>query len=113
LTAWLCKVAFRAALRLRAAVARRRRHEREAARSSPVAPLSADLESQEVFQVLAEELRRLPEKYRAPLALCYLDGRTHGEAARLIGIPRGSMAKRIGEGLRRLRQRLAARGFTF
>jgi RNA polymerase sigma factor (sigma-70 family) len=112
LTAWLCKVAFRAALRLRAAVARRRLREQQAARpSADVAPLSADLESQEMFQALAEELQRLPEKYRAPLALCYLDGRTHDEAAQLIGLPRGSMAKRIREGLHRLRQRMANRGF--
>jgi RNA polymerase sigma factor (sigma-70 family) len=112
LAAWLCKVAFRAALRLRAAVARRRRREREAARSSAVAaPLPPDLEKKEIFQALAEELQHLPEKYRVPLALCYLDGRTHAEAAQLIGLPRGSMAKRIREGLRRLRERLAARGF--
>ncbi len=112
LTAWLCTVAFRAALRLRAALAKRRRREREAARSSSVvAPLPADLERNEIFQALAEELQRLPEKYRAPLALCYLDGRTHAEVAQLIGLPRGSMAKRIREGLRRLRERLVARGF--
>jgi RNA polymerase sigma-70 factor (ECF subfamily) len=113
LTAWLCKVAFRAALRLRAAVAKRRRHEREAARPSAVlAPLSADLERKEIFQALAEELQHLPEKYRAPLILCYLDGRTHTEAAQVIGLPRGSMAKRIREGLLRLRERLATRGFV-
>ena len=112
LTAWLCKVAFRAALRLRAAVANRRRRERAAARPSPVvAPLSADLERKEIFQALAEELQRLPEKYRAPLVLCYLDGRTHGEAAHMIGLPRGSMAKRIRQGLLRLRVRLVTRGF--
>ena len=112
LTAWLCKVAFRAALRLRAAVANRRRRERAAARPSPVvAPLSADLERKEIFQALAEELQRLPEKYRAPLVLCYLDGRTHADAAQMIGLPRGSMAKRIRQGLLRLRVRFVTRGF--
>jgi RNA polymerase sigma-70 factor (ECF subfamily) len=112
LTAWLCKVAFRAALRLRTAVANRRRREREAARPSPVvAPLYADLERKEIFQALAEELQHLPEKYRAPLVLCYLDGRTHADAAQMIGLPRGSMAKRIRQGLLRLRARLVTRGF--
>ena len=112
LAAWLCKVAFRAALRLRAALANRRRRERETARLSAVVfPLSADLESKEIFQALTEELHRLPEKYRRPLVLCYLDGRTHGEAAQEIGLPRGSMAKRIHEGLLRLRERLVNRGF--
>jgi RNA polymerase sigma factor (sigma-70 family) len=113
LTPWLCKVAFRTALRLRAALARRRRREKEAPRrSGVVAPPSADLERDEIFQALSEELQGLPEKYRAPLVLCYLDGRTHGEAAQLIGLPRGSMAKRIREALRRLRERMAARGFV-
>jgi RNA polymerase sigma factor (sigma-70 family) len=112
LTSWLRKVAFRAALRLRGAAARRRRREQQAARpAAVVTSLSADLEKKEIFQALAEELQRLPEKYRAPLALCYLDGRSHGDAAQLIGLPRGSMAKRIREGLFRLRKRLVARGF--
>jgi polysaccharide export outer membrane protein len=53
----------------------------------------------------------LPEKYRRPLILCYFEGRTHEEAAQTIGLPRGSMAKRIGEGLERLRERLLERGF--
>jgi RNA polymerase sigma factor (sigma-70 family) len=113
LTAWLRKVAFRAALRLRAAAGRRRRREQQAARPSAViTALSADLEKKEIFQALAEELQRLPEKYRVPLTLCYLEGRAHGDAAQRIGLPRGSMAKRIREGLFRLRERLLARGFT-
>ena len=45
--------------------------------------------------------------------LCYFDGRTHADAAREIGVPRGSMAKRIGEGLECLRERLLDRGLTF
>jgi len=61
--------------------------------------------------VLGEELQRLPEKYRAPLLLCYFEGRTHSDAAREIGLPRGSIAKRIGQGLERLRERLLDRGF--
>ena len=61
--------------------------------------------------MLREELQRLPEKYRVPLALCYLEGRTHAEVARAVGLPRGSVAKRIGEGLGRLREGLAGRGF--
>ena len=54
-----------------------------------------------IDQIRIEELQRLPEKYRVPLVLCYIDGRTHADVGRAIGLPRGSVAKRIGEGLER------------
>jgi RNA polymerase sigma factor (sigma-70 family) len=115
---WLYKVAYRLALRSRATTARQRLTEQEAgaagcggaARAAADQP-GEDVEQQELRQVLREELQRLPEEYRAPLMLCYLDGRTHADAAREIGLPRGSMAKRIGEGLEYLRERLLVRGF--
>jgi RNA polymerase sigma factor (sigma-70 family) len=111
---WLYKVAYHLALRSRAVSARQRQTERDAAEDESSAALAApgdDLEQQELRQVIREELDRLPEKYREPLILCYFDGRTHADAAREIGLPRGSMAKRIGEGLERLRERLLDRGF--
>jgi RNA polymerase sigma factor (sigma-70 family) len=113
LAGWLWTVASRQALRLRAVIARRRRKEKQAAndRASQEVPESA-AEEQEARDALREELQRLPEKYRAPLVLCYLAGRTHDEAARALGMPRGSMAKRIAEALDRLRERLIARGFA-
>jgi len=114
LAGWLYKVAYHLALRLREVAARQRRREKEAARGRSSRAASADhaaLEKQEIREALTEELERLPDKYRVPLVLCYFDGRTHDEAARAIGLPRGSMAKRIGEGLERLRERLNDRGF--
>src|SRR5262249_62020808 len=99
---------------LRAVAARQRRSERGAAngRAAHGANASADeIEKREMYQALREELQRLPEKYRVPLVLCYFDGRTHDEAARAIGLPRGAMAERIGEGLERLRVRMLDRGF--
>jgi RNA polymerase sigma factor (sigma-70 family) len=115
LTGWLYKVAYHLALRLRAVAARQRRYEQHAAngRAGQDAESISDLEDRELRQALSEELQRLPEKYRTPLILCYFDGCTHDEAARTIGMPRGSMAKRIGEGLERLRERLNERGFIF
>jgi RNA polymerase sigma factor (sigma-70 family) len=115
LAGWLYKVAYHLALRLRGATAQQRRVEERAAGDRPVRAgdeSAADLEQQEAHQALREELDRLPEKYRAPLVLCYFDGQTHDEAARTIGLPRGSMAKRISEGLEQLRERLLVRGFV-
>jgi RNA polymerase sigma factor (sigma-70 family) len=114
LTGWLYRVAYHVALRLRSRAARQRRTERYAAKrrlSEGASDLFVDLEKHELRQALREELERLPEKYRLPLILCYFEGHTHAEAARMIGLPRGSIAKRIGEGLERLRERLLTRGF--
>jgi RNA polymerase sigma-70 factor (ECF subfamily) len=114
LAGWLFKVAYHLALRLRAVAVRQRRREKGAAngRSSEAASeCSAGLEQQELFQAIREELQGLPDKYRVPLVRCYFDGQTHDEAARAIGLPRGSMAKRIGQGLEQLRERLLHRGF--
>lgn len=111
---WLYKVAYHLALRTRATVAKQRLGEREAAFEEAGSPAPADnsldLDQQELHQVLREELQGLPEKYRTPLALVYIDGRSHADAAQAIGLPRGSMAKRVGEGLDRLRERLVDRG---
>jgi RNA polymerase sigma factor (sigma-70 family) len=108
---WLYKVAYHLALRSRAVAARQRLTERTADPGEPIDLPAPDLDEEEVRQALREELQHLPEKYRAPLMLCYFDGRTHADAAREIGLPRGSMAKRIGEGLEHLRERLLVRGF--
>jgi RNA polymerase sigma factor (sigma-70 family) len=112
---WLYRVAYHAALRLRSVAARQRSTEAEAAResnSTATAEGPTEVELEELRNAVREELDRLPEKYRTPLTLCYLDGRTHADAAREIGVPRGSMAKRVGEGLDRLRERLLDRGIT-
>ena len=60
--------------------------------------------------VLHEELQRLPAKYRAPLVLCYLEGRTNEEAARIIGCPKGTVLSRLAWARQRLRARLTRRG---
>jgi RNA polymerase sigma factor (sigma-70 family) len=107
---WLYKVAYRVALRAQA-VARRRR-EGDAA-GLPTLPDPRSLPAPdwaEVRGVLDDELNRLPEKYRAPVVLCYLEGLTNEEAARQLSCPAGTLKTRLAYARRLLGGRLARRG---
>jgi RNA polymerase sigma factor (sigma-70 family) len=111
LASWLYTVARNLALKLRARVAQRRSHEKEATTMPAIEPCD-ETAWREVRHVLDAELGQLPEKYRAPLVLCHLEGLTHEAAARELGWPAGSIAKRLARGQQLLRSRLAGRGLT-
>jgi RNA polymerase sigma-70 factor (ECF subfamily) len=106
---WLYGVACRTAARARRMAARRRNHERQAAAAPATSPVEAVL-WQDLRPVLDEEIRRLPERYRAPFVLHYLEGRTNQEAARQLGCPEGTVLSRLAWARQRLRRRLALRG---
>jgi RNA polymerase sigma factor (sigma-70 family) len=108
---WLHEVAYHLALRQRAHTARRQQHERQAAKV-PSEETMTDLDRRELRQVLDEELRRLPEKYRTPLVLCDLEGRSNEEAARALACPVSTLGWRLGRGRELLRGRLLRRGLT-
>jgi C-terminal peptidase prc len=108
---WLHGVACRTAARARTARARRRAHERKVAAVSASEPSTAAV-WQDLRPVLDEEVNALPERYRAPLVLCYLEGLTYGEAAARLGCPLGTVAVRLARARDRLRARLARRGVT-
>src|SRR5262249_3371942 len=57
-------------------------------------------------------LGQLPDRNRAPLLLCYLEGKTQDEAAAELGWPRGTLKRRLERGRDLLRSRLARRGIT-
>ena len=72
-----------------------------------------EMERWELGRLVRDELRRLPEKYRSPVVLCYFEGRTHAEAARQLGYPAGSISRRLKRAGVLLRRRLIHRGLTF
>jgi RNA polymerase sigma factor (sigma-70 family) len=111
---WLFGVAARVSVRIRRQTVRRTivRAEAHAGIRSGTHP-DSDLGWRELCQALREEMNRLPEKQRQPLALCYWQGLTQDEAARRLGWPRGTLKRRLESGRDRLRQRLAARGLAF
>ena len=105
---WLYTVAFRAALEARAALSRRRARERQV--DAMPHPEVSGPEPQDWRPVLDEELNALPEKYRAAVVLCDLEGRPRKEAARLLGLPEGTLSSRLATARRALAGRLTRRG---
>jgi RNA polymerase sigma factor (sigma-70 family) len=116
---WLFGVAGRIAARARVAAARRRKHESGAAeeaarresRSGPTWPESEqERHERDLAAALHEELSRLPEKYREPVVLCYLEGRTYQEVADHLRRPIGTVKVRLSRARGLLRGRLTRRG---
>jgi len=109
---WLHGVAHRVALKARGTAARRWQHERQAGAMTNEAWTDAAPDNQDLRPVLTEELNRLPEKYRTPLVLCYLEGKSNEEAARQLGCPVGTVWARLTRAREQLRGRLARRGLA-
>jgi RNA polymerase sigma factor (sigma-70 family) len=107
---WLHGVAYRIALKARTQGSRRRLIEAQATGANDTVGTGDWIDWQELRQVLDEELQRLPAKYRAPLLLCYLEGKTRDEAATQLGWSPGSVKGRLERGRDLLRSRLARRG---
>lgn len=110
---WLHGVAHRVATRARVTAARRSARAPfgtdAIAHHEPGEDSSMDLEP-EPIPWLHEEVRRLPERYRVPVLLCYFEGLTHEQAASRLGWPIGSVKGRLSRARDLLRRRLTRRG---
>lgn len=125
---WLCGVARRLSLNARAGASRRWRRETPVTALAgvgsdgrvghgpipealhPAADPFAEIVRRDLRRALDDELNLLPEKYRAPVVLCDLEGLTHEEAAHRLGWPAGSISRRLGHARALLRRRLGGRG---
>jgi RNA polymerase sigma factor (sigma-70 family) len=111
LGSWLYRVAYHMALKVRRQKANRRKREERAAVPEAADPL-AEVTGRELLAAVDEELNRLPERYRAPLISCYLEGQTRDEAARQLGCSESTLKRRLEEGKSRLHARLGRRGLA-
>ncbi len=110
-SSWLFGVARRAAARIRMDEARRQHHElRRAARLPALTSGDRELADADLYPELHAEIERLPQKYRVPIVLCYLDGLTHEQAASRLRWPLGTVKTRLTRGRERLRARLEKHG---
>jgi len=113
---WLHGVALRTAREVN--MQHLRRKQREAARAEEIAnePISAtdcpelQLVCREEIQALHDEVARLPERYRAAVVLCELEGLSYQEAALRLRCPVGTIGVRLKRARQRLRERLIRRG---
>lgn len=105
---WLHQTAYRVCCKARVGASRRRFHESQAGamKTTPTATaIDADFRD-----LLDEELERLPDKYRLPLVLCYLEGKSNEDAAAELRWTRGTLSGRLARGRDLLGQRLTRRG---
>ena len=108
---WLYGVAYQTAVKARASTFKRRGREKQVPEMPE--PEAASAESgEDVLPVLDQELSRLPDKYRVPIVLCELEGKSHREAAEQLGWPVGTVSGRLSRARAMLAKRMARHGFV-
>ena len=111
LSHWLYKVALRVAFKARTSADRRRTSQQLSDESVHDQRTENRARSEQDWRLaLDEELSGLPDKYRAPLVLCYLQGKTNQEAAAALRCPLRTIERRLSDGREMLRARLQRHG---
>jgi RNA polymerase sigma factor (sigma-70 family) len=108
---WLYGVAYRTAMKARTMNARRRAREGRAG-VKPTAETPTEDGWEELLPVLDEELNGLPDRYRVPVVLCDLEGKSRKEVARLLGLREGTLSWRLAHARKLLAGRLARYGLA-
>jgi RNA polymerase sigma factor (sigma-70 family) len=103
---WLYGVAYRTALRAKALDAKRREKEK----AMPRPPDHSNGVWQDVLPLLDQEVCGLPKKYRIPVVLCDLQGKSRKEVASVLGWSEGTLSSRLARARALLGRRLTRRG---
>ena len=118
---WLYGVALRTARSARGRLARRRRHEEVSAMNQPgshigaeptVPPAEEAIMAREHARLLHAEIARLPDAFRSPVVLCYLEGLSVNEAALRLQLSDGTVRSRMARAREKLRRALVRRGIV-
>lgn len=111
---WLYGVAYRTAMKARAVLAKRKYKERPVSHMLlNEVPHAEGLDEnlwRELQAQLDHELNRLPDKYRVPVVLCDLEGKTRHDVARQLGWTEGTLSGRLARARALLAERLGRRG---
>jgi RNA polymerase sigma-70 factor, ECF subfamily len=116
---WLYRIAVNLSLNaLRARKARRAtadaddpRFDAMAAEARSAGDPPADAAQRQLYEALARGIDGLSETLRTTLVLVCVDGRSHEEASAILGAPEGTIAWRVHEARKKLRQHIAREGF--
>jgi len=108
---WLYGVAHQTALKARATAATRKGRERQVA-TMPEPAVAEHDRRHDLHALLDQELSWLPNKYRAVLVLCDLEGKTRKEAAQQLGVPEGTVAGQLARARAMLAKRMARHGLA-
>ncbi len=108
---WLYGVAYRISSKIRSANIRQRTREVPMV-DLPAPAANDDASWRDLRPVFDDELRRLPERYRRPIVLFYLEGKTAEEVATALGLPRGTVLSQLARAREQLRIRLSRRNLA-
>jgi RNA polymerase sigma factor (sigma-70 family) len=109
---WLYGVAYNVALKARTLNVRRGSRERQVAQMPEPEAVSHEAFGPDLQALLDQELSRLPEKYRLPLVLCDLEGKSRKDAAQQLRLAEGTLSSRLTRARAKLARRLARRGLV-
>ena len=109
---WLYGVACNLSFKVKAMNAKRRAREATMLALPEVAVQQPCSDWSDLKPWLDAELSKLPDKYRVPIVLCDLEGKTQRDAAQQLNWPLGTLASRLARGKTLLAKRLQRRGLT-
>jgi RNA polymerase sigma-70 factor (ECF subfamily) len=81
-------------------------------RPSAMADPPGDASRKQIYAALCKGIDALSDTLRTTLILVCIDGRSHEEASQILGAPEGTIAWRVHEARRKLKEFMAKRGFN-